>query len=271
MSTLDPSTFQQNIKLSILLAEDDQVTRIFMEKILQKLGFEVYLAANGLEAYELFSHHCFNLILMDIQMPRLDGIEAVRRIRQLEKLTSSYTPVIALSANIAKSKACLEAGMDGFLSKPVSIPELQKTIHCFTIQKNESTGISGGRKKEPYTSPDNHPCLQEYERALKGLANDQALFEELLSILMENWEDLIGRINKAFECADCAEVAKALHSLKGSTGVFCNKSYLDDMTSFIRTAREGALPDRDRCMQRISREHEYLKALKDFHASHMYR
>jgi signal transduction histidine kinase/CheY-like chemotaxis protein/streptogramin lyase len=107
--------------LYVLLAEDNPINQRVAMRLLEKRGHRVALAATGREALECFEQARFDLILMDVQMPDMDGIEATRLIRQREKHTGGYTPIVALTAHtmVGDRERCLEAGMDGYIHKPI--------------------------------------------------------------------------------------------------------------------------------------------------------
>jgi two-component system sensor histidine kinase/response regulator len=116
--------------LSILVAEDNMVGQRLVSSILKLAGQKVTLAANGLEVLSLFDEQPFDLILMDIQMPEMDGFEATAEIRKREKKTGDRTPVIALTAHAMKGdlERCRDAGMDGYLTKPLDASNLLAVI-----------------------------------------------------------------------------------------------------------------------------------------------
>ena len=116
--------------LKILLAEDNPVNQKLAMLMLEKKGHKVIVARNGLEAIEKNEQEKFDLILMDIQMPELDGLQATRQIRELEKRTGKRIPIIALTAHALKGdeEKCLEAGMDEYISKPISRRQLFETM-----------------------------------------------------------------------------------------------------------------------------------------------
>ncbi len=122
--------------LRILVAEDNRVNQKLMLAVLKRAGFEVELAANGAEAVDLFKQKTFDLILMDMQMPVMDGFEATRQIRKLEKEKKSKTPIFALTASEdpKEIQGALKAGIDKVLKKPLNINELKK--HIETIMRN---------------------------------------------------------------------------------------------------------------------------------------
>jgi CheY-like chemotaxis protein len=115
---------------SILVAEDNLVNQTIAVRLLQRQGFAVELAANGHEAVENFGQKPFDAILMDVQMPEMDGFEATVAIRQLEKASGTHIPIIAMTAHAMKGdrERCLSNGMDGYISKPVRPSELFSVI-----------------------------------------------------------------------------------------------------------------------------------------------
>ena len=117
-----PKTGEGLTKLYILLAEDNPVNQRVAVRLLEKGGHKVSVANNGIEAIELYEKEPFDLILMDIQMPDINGYEATNAIRKKEKGTGSHIPIIAMTANAMKGdrEKCIEAGMDEYISKPVN-------------------------------------------------------------------------------------------------------------------------------------------------------
>jgi len=116
--------------LRILLAEDNRVNERLAVRLLGKLGHQVMVARNGREALDALAQQAFDLILMDVQMPELDGLEATRLIREQEKGTGAHIPILAMTAHAMKGdrERCLEAGMDGYLAKPIQPEELSGAI-----------------------------------------------------------------------------------------------------------------------------------------------
>jgi len=113
----------------ILVVEDDETLRLLATKQLAKLGFVGHAVSDGSEAVDEVSSADYSLILMDIQMPRMDGIEATSAIRQLEvKNSHARVPIIAMTANPDKQR-CLDAGMDDFIFKPVMLAQLRELLN----------------------------------------------------------------------------------------------------------------------------------------------
>jgi CheY-like chemotaxis protein len=131
----DHSEKKQNVLLNrqlfILLAEDNKVNQKLASRMLEKLGHEVVIAENGEEAIEKMKQGDFDLILMDVQMPIMDGFQATKKIRESEQKGNKHIPIIALTAYAMKGdrEKCLKAGMDGYLSKPINLKEIKNTIY----------------------------------------------------------------------------------------------------------------------------------------------
>ena len=128
-----PSVNQQ---LTILLAEDNAVNQKFALRMLERRGHKVRVAGNGLEALAALDKEQFDVVLMDVQMPDMDGLEATAVIRQKEKAQGSHIPIVAMTAHSMKGDRdrCLEAGMDGYISKPINAQKLLEALdHIFSI------------------------------------------------------------------------------------------------------------------------------------------
>lgn len=129
--TADGSTERRTTRpLRILLAEDNTINQRLTRRILEKRGHTVITASDGIEALEALDREMFDLALMDVQMPRMDGFQATSIVREREKLTGNHLPIFAMTANVLKGDEdrCLNAGMDGYIPKPVSPKELIGTV-----------------------------------------------------------------------------------------------------------------------------------------------
>jgi CheY-like chemotaxis protein len=138
-ATVDPVTLTASKpleKLEILLAEDNRVNQVVVTKLLERHGHSVTLAVDGALAVEAMFKQHFDLILMDIHMPVLDGIRATEKIREMELESGRRIPIIALSAGVLaeERKRCFDAGMNAFLGKPVREAELIEMLARFAPQ-----------------------------------------------------------------------------------------------------------------------------------------
>jgi CheY-like chemotaxis protein len=120
--------------MRILVAEDNAVNRLLVTALLTKRGYTVITAVNGREALAAVTRDAFDLVLMDVQMPEMDGLEATAAIRKLEAVTGAHVPIIALTAHAMKGdrEICLAAGMDEYLSKPIDAEQLFALVEAMT-------------------------------------------------------------------------------------------------------------------------------------------
>jgi len=128
-----------NISLNILLAEDNQVNQLVMQRLLTKRGHQVTIAANGRLACEALKNQAFDLVFMDVQMPEMDGFEATAAIRKEHQTDSVRVPIIALTAHAmtGDQERCLAAGMDGYMSKPINPSELDAVLLKYGIRSSQ--------------------------------------------------------------------------------------------------------------------------------------
>jgi two-component system, sensor histidine kinase and response regulator len=132
--------------LSVLLAEDNLVNQRLVVRLLEKRGHRVVVAATGLEALKALEKESFDLVLMDVQMPDMDGLEATAAIREKEKDTAAHQAIVALTAHAMKGdrEKCLAAGMDGYLTKPIRPQELDQLLEIYVARRMETRSV-----KEP--------------------------------------------------------------------------------------------------------------------------
>jgi CheY-like chemotaxis protein len=133
--SLASKTLENKRKLHILVAEDNVVNQRLIVRLLEKQGHTVMVAGNGKEAFDALRKETFDLVLMDIQMPEMDGLQATRSIREMEEKTGGHIPIIALTAYAMKGdrERCIEAGMDDYISKPIQTQELFGAIERVTL------------------------------------------------------------------------------------------------------------------------------------------
>ena len=203
--------------LRILVAEDNPANQKLVVYLLQKLGYAVEVASDGkkaLAAFEKAAPDAFGLILMDIQMPEMNGFETTAAIRQIEKGSGRHLPIIALTAHAMKGdmERCLEGGMDGYVSKPIRREELIETIERFLRCPSPPA------KTRTVTAADSEPL--NIPETLARLGDNSELLGELAEIFLETYPELQQRISQAVADFDCPSLETAVHTLKSSLGIF---------------------------------------------------
>jgi PAS domain S-box-containing protein len=222
---LNPESFlphrQKNISKfigHILVAEDNEANQELIKILLVKYGLSYDLAQNGLEAFELYKKNNYNLILMDEQMPVMDGNEAVRNIIEYEKLKElRHTPISALTANVIKGakERGLQGGYDTFLGKPIIIKELEKLFFNYLKPANATL--------------QNNPKIKSPSSSIKGLdsiklSKELMLSEDELNMLVrlfiKKMSTQIPELFESIQKKDYKKISLIAHSIKGSSGNF---------------------------------------------------
>jgi CheY-like chemotaxis protein len=199
--------------LRVLLAEDNLVNQKLQRRLLEKLGHEVTVVGNGKEAVSAAASVLFDLIVMDVQMPEMDGLEAASLIRSQQKASQRRIPIMALTAHAAAEdrERCRAAGMDVYLSKPVRMADLENAINGLFPDLAE--GRQALRGKEPGSVPDG---LIDEQKVLEGLGGDHELFEDVLRLFLQDSARLLREIQSAAVREDPAALGRFAHALKGS-------------------------------------------------------
>jgi two-component system sensor histidine kinase/response regulator len=201
--------------LDILLAEDHEVNRNLATRLLEKRGHRVDLAINGREALQAFGKSHYDLVLMDVQMPEMDGIAATVALRASELETGQHTPVIAMTALVMKGdrERCLAAGMDGYLSKPIRALELDEILEKFMELKNpgdveieEQLGSVPTFGQETIDQSD----------LLLRVDDDREFLTELVTLFREESPIQMDQIKSALLMQDTVKVRCGAHSLRGA-------------------------------------------------------
>lgn len=192
----------------ILLAEDNEVNRRLATRLLERRGCTVLAASNGREVLAIWEREKVDLVLMDVQMPDIDGLEATRLIREREKTARrGHLPIITVTAHAMKGdrEICLASGADGYISKPLEPEQLFSAIEqCLA-----------GRKPAGASAPVAHAL-----EALERCQGDRKLFAEIIELFGESSRDLLEEIESCIARGDLAGLKNSAHTLKGSVGVF---------------------------------------------------
>jgi signal transduction histidine kinase/CheY-like chemotaxis protein/HPt (histidine-containing phosphotransfer) domain-containing protein len=245
-------------QLSILLAEDNPVNQKVAETMLDKRGHRVFVASNGREALETLNKEHIDLILMDVQLPEIDGFEATERIREREKANGGHIPIVAMTAHAMKGdrERCLAAGMDSYISKPIRAQEL------FSVIQNLANRSLDKEKESPPPSKHVRTLAEDVfdlSKAMNAVGGDTELFEEVANLFLEDAADKIANLRKGVVRRDASAVAKAAHTLKGSAGYFGAKRTFDAVHRLELIGKNGAWTEAEKAQLELEREFKALE------------
>ena len=222
--------------LRILLAEDNPVNQEVAVHLIERRGHSVIVAENGREAVEAIERHKFDLVLMDVQMPEMGGLEATRVIREKEKGSGHHLPIIAMTAHAMQGdrEQCLEAGMDGYLAKPIDPKTFLQTVEGISArsvgsesaENEETAGLAGAL---------------DGKALLARFSGNRKLLRNIVKAFGEDCPRMMGRIRNALTARDAVALADSAHALKGSIGNFGDSAALETTREMEKAARQGKL------------------------------
>src|ERR1044071_3017308 len=199
----------------VLLVEDNAINQRVARRFLERVGCEVQVVGDGRQAVEAFERNRYTFILMDMLMPVMDGLEATRRIRELETGGTRRTPIVALTANamMGTLERCLEAGMDDYLTKPLDISRLQDVLDRF-MGRAEGEPIVPAAALSAVAAPSPDSTIR---MRLADVAGDDAEFiVELVNAFLSGGDDTVQELRAAVELGDAAAIGRAAHKMKGA-------------------------------------------------------
>jgi len=212
----------QQRSLRVLLAEDSAVNQRVASALLEKWGHRVSVAGNGRQAIAMFAAQPFDLVIMDVQMPEMDGLEATRGIRQYEQATRGHVPIVALTAHAMKGdrERCLDAGMDAYVTKPIRSKELFRVIQEITQNVQAPMEESPQQPAIDAAAANGHPSTQciDWQQALDAIEGNRELLGELIGIFREECPKLRSEIATSLQSGDLPGLRRAAHTLKGALG-----------------------------------------------------
>jgi two-component system sensor histidine kinase/response regulator len=261
-------TSAQPLELQILLAEDNIVNQRLAIGILEKLGHRVTIANNGVEALKAIEQQSFDLVLMDLQMPEMDGLAATRELRRREEIGGRRTPVVAMTAHAMKGdrEKCLAAGMDDYLCKPIRLRDVSAKLSAlFADQDRQLPGFS-------LTSPSNSnstapaiegntqsmPEVVDWTRALANVAGDPDLLRELVQIFLDDTPGLMADVRSASATDDADSIRAAAHKVKGSLLFLNPRNAIDSAQRVENLANTGELNDARREIESLQEHFDHV-------------
>jgi PAS domain S-box-containing protein len=199
--------------LRILLAEDNMVNQKVALRMLEKWGCRADAVSNGKEVLEMVAQVPYDIILMDVQMPEMDGFEATGAIRSREQMTGKHIPIIAMTAHAMEGdrERCIAAGMDDYVAKPVKPNDLHDALLRWGASRKEqkvtahSQRISGSDK------------IFDFDRLHKSCGDDEEFEKEVLTVYLESAMKTLDELDDAIKAGDAAQIDLSAHGLKGSS------------------------------------------------------
>lgn len=219
--------------LRILLVEDSEANQQLALGVLRKWGHFLTVANNGREAVEEFLRGKFDVVLMDVQMPEVDGLQATARIRDYEQQHGGHVPIIAMTAHAMKGdrEVFIRAGMDDYVTKPIRWPDLRQALDNAVQQESvdstsaNSVAMAEGTAQQATAS--HASSLVEpgewtlnWEEALLAVDGNQELLCDVLEELVKEWPRLLAELNRAATVADIVPLKRAAHTIRGSLQLF---------------------------------------------------
>jgi signal transduction histidine kinase/ligand-binding sensor domain-containing protein/CheY-like chemotaxis protein/HPt (histidine-containing phosphotransfer) domain-containing protein len=248
----------------ILLAEDNLVNQKAACQTLQKIGYKVDVVSNGAEAITAWESGRYRIILMDCQMPVMDGYQATREIRLRER-GARHIPIIALTADAMQGaeQQCREAGMDDYLTKPLDRTLLSETIvRHLASAAPETAVVENTSSLPPRLAGGDAPV--DWNSFMKVTDGDQTFAQELVQVFIDSGDVALREIRVALDRGDLAAIGSVAHSFKGSSASIHAQSASAAAGRLEAAARAGAVDQisglEDQLRQEVGRVMEYLRA-----------
>lgn len=254
----EPANTQQ--PLCLLLAEDNKINQRLALALLEKAGHQVTLVENGQQAVEAVASQVFDLILMDVQMPIMGGIEATQAIRQWQQARQTYTPIIAMTAHAMQGdrERFLDCGMDGYVSKPIVLATLLNEIKIVLSAQQPADQVPSKSvlQDAAHGAIADADTPHEYfnlSAALETVSGDVSLLTELAQIFMDEAPKRLADIHAAEQAHDATRLGRLFHKLKGESANFghphvstladqlcewAQNNQLDEITQMIPTLED---------------------------------
>jgi len=226
-------------RLRVLVAEDNPVNQELVLHLLERRGHSAIVAENGKQAIAALEKHKFDLVVMDIQMPEMGGIEATEEIRRKEKSNGGHIPIFAMTAHAMPGdrERCLAAGMDGYVPKPID-PKLFTQIIETGALPSSATAVGGDAKPADQMKTEG---AIDAEKLLARFDGNRKLLGSLIGTFRHDCPKMMAKIQGGLSARDPRALAEAAHALKGSVGNFGPSSAFETAREIEKTGREGKL------------------------------
>jgi len=242
--------------LKILVAEDTPFNQKFITRLLGRWGHTAIIVGDGRKAVTAATEDLYDLILMDVQMPEMDGFEATAKIRELEDQKGTHTPIIAMTAHAMKGdrERCLDAGMDDYVPKPISSEALLNAIKTLVPEQHEPN------KEEPSVSENAQPVFDK-DALLKAFDNDWDFLKEVIDMFVADYPEMLKNIQDAIQTSDALALQRTAHALKGMLGNFQVETAAQKAYDLEKMGSEGTLEQAADIYAQLSAELDSLERM----------
>jgi len=239
-------------KLRVLVVEDNEINRQVVVRLLEKRGHTSVLAASGREALDALQSQNFDLVLMDVGMPEMDGFETTAAIREREAGKGVHIQIIAMTAHTMKGdrERCLAAGMDGYVAKPIKPAEFFGVIE----------GILAPPAEDEEQKPRRAQPAFDKDAALARMDGDEGLLVEVAGLFLKDCPRLLSALREALERADPRALETAAHLLNGSLGHFAAPAAQRTALTLEMMGRRGDLSDAKTAYSELVEDIERLRS-----------
>lgn len=211
------------------------------------------VAKNGLVALSCLEADHFDLVVMDVQMPEMSGLDAAAAIREKEMKTGAHIPIVAITAHAMKGdrERCLAAGMDGYVPKPIHPEELFRVIDAVMSAPGSHTPVTTDL---PAGAEPACETLLDRATLLGAVGGNAALLGKIVKLFLKSYPNAVSDLRNAGNQGDCASLARAAHTLRGGGGAFLTKAAIEILIRLESMGREEDLTDIDTNLTQLERE-----------------
>jgi CheY-like chemotaxis protein len=235
--------------LRVLVAEDNLTNQKLVSALLDHKGHHVEIVGDGRLAVERAAAETFDVILMDVQMPEMSGLEATEAIRERERATGGHVPIVALTARAMTGdrEQCFAAGMDGYVSKPVRADELFSAIDAILGSSSDSDSATPPQSAEPHLA-----ATIDLPALLESFGGRGDLVRDVIDVFLVDAPAMLTRLENAARGSNASEIAAAAHAIKGSAGLFSQGEAYSSARTLELRARGGELAGSDEAAAAIA-------------------
>jgi two-component system sensor histidine kinase/response regulator len=256
--------------LSVLVADDTPANQTIIKSLLQRRGHYVTIASDGRETLNCILRGNIDVVLMDVQMPLMNGYETTRAVREHEQIHGGYVFIIALTTHSAEGdrQACLDAGMDAYLTKPIDAGQLVRMVERLggCASDDSSAAAKSPAGEERTAEPEPHPSsIIDLPGCLKRLGGDEELFQEFVQVFDEDAPQLMTLLRESIRTRNGSDWERAAHGLRGLTANFGARAAVAAASRLEEIGAGGRWNDAEHAVDQLERELGRLSRALDEH------